>query len=85
MHIKHCKLIEHLIQLLHRHPEAVKRPTFVQLHTSLQQPDNVLLEWSEDERAKYTENARTIGVMYQDGEMLHSTLQKTYVVSGTQK
>ena len=46
-------------QLPYRYPEAVQRPTFARLHASLQQPDSVLMEWSEDEQVKYSENVRT--------------------------
>ena len=72
-------------QFPYRHPETVQRPTFAQLHASLQRPDNVLMEWSEDEQVKYSENARTIGAMFQDGEVLHNTLQRAYLVLETQK
>ena len=68
-----------------RHPEAVQRPTFAQLHASLQQPDSALIEWSEDEQTKYSENARTIGAIFQDGEVLHSTLQRVYLAPEAQK
>ena len=67
-----------------RHPEAVQRPSFAQLLASLQQPDDVLMKWSDDEQTKYSENARTIGAVFHDGEVLHSTLQKTYLVPKTQ-
>ena len=39
-----------------RHPAAVQRPTFADLQISLQQP-----KWSEEDKATYSENARTIG------------------------
>lgn len=63
-----------------RHPEATQRPTFTQLCTSLHQQDDVLLDWSEDERASYSENARTIGATPQGGEILHSALHNAYIV-----
>ena len=45
---------------------------------TLQQPGNVLLEWSEEERAKYSESIRTIGTSLHRGESLHSDLQRMY-------
>ena len=64
--------------LLCRHPESSKRPTFSELHTSLHKADSLLLEWSEEEKAMYSENARTIGAAFQEGELLHKDLHKKY-------
>ena len=66
---------------MYRHPETIHRPLFRQLHTSLQQPDSVLLVWSEEDMTLYSENARTIGATYQKGECLYCDLQKKYCLT----
>jgi hypothetical protein len=65
---------------MYRHPESSKRPTFSELHFSLHKPDSLLLEWSEEDKAMYSERARTIGAVFQDGELLHKDLNKKYEV-----
>ena len=62
-----------------RHPAAVQRPTFTDLQISLQQPDYELLKWSEEDKATYSENARTIRATFQEGESLFIKLQKSYL------
>ena len=64
---------------MYRHPAAVQRPTFNELQISLQQPDYELLKWSEEDKATYSENTRTIGATFQEGESLFRMLQNSYV------
>ena len=68
----------HYVHHACRHPESIHRPTFSELQISLHQPDYMLLEWSEEDKSIYSENARTIGASYQAGESLYTDLQKTY-------
>ena len=63
---------------MHRHPTASHRPTFISLQISLQQPDYELLKWSEEDKAIYSENARTIGDTFQEGESLFKDVQMMY-------
>lgn len=63
-----------------RHPESSNRPSFSELHTSLHKSDALLLEWSDQDKATYSEKARTIGAAYQEGQMLHKDLHKRYEV-----
>ena len=65
---------------MYRHPDASHRPTFNDLQISLQQPDYELLKWSEEDKATYSENARTIGATFQDGESLFTDIQTMYEV-----
>ena len=63
----------------YRHPESIQRPTFNGLHAMLNKPDNSILAWTVQDESLYSENARTIGAVYEDGETLFSDLQKTYI------
>ena len=72
------------MMLLHamsyRHPDASHRPTFISLQISLQQPDYELLKWSEEDKATYSETARTIGATFQEGESLFIDMQTKYEI-----
>ena len=77
-HITHHDII--VFSLICRHPESSKRPSFSDLYAALHEADSLLLEWSEEEKAMYSENARTIGAAFQEGELLHKDLHKKYEV-----
>ena len=63
-------MLLYLNPFIHRHPDVAHRPTFNDLQISLQQPDYELLKWSEEDKATYSENARTIGASFKEEESL---------------
>lgn len=61
-----------------RHPDPVQRPGFIDIQIFLQQPDFILLKWSNEDMKIYSENARSIGATYHGSETLYRDLQNIY-------
>ena len=65
-----------------RHPDPDSRPAFCNLMLLLlQRPDFQLLSWSEEDEAKFSKKARTLGGPLEDGEELYTELKKMLISS----
>ena len=74
-------------QIVHdfRNPEASSRPTFCGVVIELQHPDFEILEWSDEDKALYSEKAMTLGAPIEEGANLFKDLQCTYLQKSTTK
>ena len=64
--------------MIHRHPEAEKRPTFDSLVEQLSVPDEELLSWSENEDMVYAQ-AKQVGAKLNMGKDFYKDLQTQYL------
>ena len=64
--------------MIHRHPEAEKRPTFDSLVEQLSVPDEELLSWSENEHMVYAQ-AKQVGAKLNMGKDLYKDMQTQYL------
>ena len=77
--------VTHIIHnvLIFRHPDAAKRPSFMDITTQLQKSDFQILKWNEEEGEEegksLSEEAKILGRPLEAGGQLYKDLQNTYV------
>ncbi len=60
-----------------------ERPTFPNLKHELDQPDSILLHWTDEDRSNVNPEATIIGAPLNHTEQLYMDLQRSYVVTRT--
>ena len=65
-------------KIVARNQDPKSRPGFIEVSALVHLPEFKVLKWSEEDLARYGEEARTIGAPLAEGETLFTELQNTY-------
>ena len=68
-----------MANILSRNEDPKQRPRFEEICALVHLPEFKVLKWSEEDLARYGEEARTIGAPLKAAEHLFAELQKSYV------